>query len=520
MLSSVKMTAKELFGSMRMPKGTEGDEDDFGEDMGGEIALLEKIVKKCAALAELQKAQDSLHLGELQGEALGFVQQIGVDVTKGRHVLTESRSQETLGDPTGVTVTMQWQLEEIGVHYEVLNSWDFNPLDYTQKQRLEVSAWLLMNNPGSYNLVESKVDSKKLRKFVDLAGLGYIENTFHNFSHGVDVTHTSYRYLTLQQMEQVFSQAEEFALLVAALCHDIGHIGFNNGFLTETQQELAVRYNDKSPLENMHCCKLFEIIASNASPASETSDLFGFLTHQQYKEVRKLIIDVILHTDISKHMGMVKELALLFELNSKIFEEGSNVSGEFSEAEIDALLPKKMLIAELVIHASDISNPVKPWEVCERWAYLCLEEYFNQGDEEKRLGLPVQMLNDRDKVNRPNSQIGFIEFIIAPMVSAEVRLFAAWFESSILLEENITKWYEKWVEEVTPQPEEMEKVQSRVHRIGTSLNNEKYFAILQDHEFPSSSSKAHTTQEKSKRGRLSTVSSAQPRLALRVSAPL
>ena len=37
-----------------------------------------------------------------------------------------------------------------------------------------------------------------------------------------------------------------------------------------------------------------------------------------------------------------------------------------------------------------------------------LEEFFIQGDKEKELCIPVQMLDDRDKVNRAFSQIGFI----------------------------------------------------------------------------------------------------------------
>ena len=37
-----------------------------------------------------------------------------------------------------------------------------------------------------------------------------------------------------------------------------------------------------------------------------------------------------------------------------------------------------------------------------------LEEFFIQGDKKKELCITVHMLNDRDKVNRAFSQIGFI----------------------------------------------------------------------------------------------------------------
>ena len=70
-----------------------------------------------------------------------------------------------------------------------------------------------------------------------------------------------------------------FGLLVAAVGHDLGHPGLNNPFLVErrpqfrsgfsqlhwlnvvrTRHEVAVTYNDRSPLENMHCAKLFHIL--------------------------------------------------------------------------------------------------------------------------------------------------------------------------------------------------------------------------------------------------------------------
>merc|ERR1719393_247399 len=98
----------------------------------------------------------------------------------------------------------------------------------------------------------------------------------------------------------------------------------------------------------------------------------------------------------------------------------------------------------LLLHQADVSNPLKPFKVCKLWAAKVLDEFFAQGDQEKTLGIPVQMLNDRDKVNKPNSQIGFIEFLVTPLVSACIRLFPSLYELGDNLGENVLKWEEVW----------------------------------------------------------------------------
>ena len=50
----------------------------------------------------------------------------------------------------------------------------------------------------------------------------------------------------------------QYALLIASLCHDMGHPGKTNNFLIATRDRLALRYNDVSVLENHHCASLFE----------------------------------------------------------------------------------------------------------------------------------------------------------------------------------------------------------------------------------------------------------------------
>ena len=47
--------------------------------------------------------------------------------------------------------------------------------------------------------------------------------------------------------------------MVAALTHDVGHLGVNNAFLVANRDHLALMYNDTAVQESMHCALVFQI---------------------------------------------------------------------------------------------------------------------------------------------------------------------------------------------------------------------------------------------------------------------
>ncbi|CAE8620918.1 unnamed protein product, partial [Polarella glacialis] len=190
---------------------------------------------------------------------------------------------------------------------------------------------------------------------------------------------------------QWLTDVDQYALLVAAFCHDLGHFGKTNPFLVETRHEMALRYNDKSPLENMHCAKLFDI-TSNAE-----TDIFKLTSKENFKDARKTCIAAILHTDNVHHFDMIKELNKLYEMEESICEAQAPEVALTARYKSDVLVRNKLKWMELFLHLADVSNPLKPFEIGKQWAWRVLEEFFAQGDEEKELGLPIGMLNDRDK---------------------------------------------------------------------------------------------------------------------------
>ena len=48
------------------------------------------------------------------------------------------------------------------------------------------------------------------------------------------------------------------------------------------------------------------------------------------------------------------------------------------------------------------------------------QEFCLQGDKEKSMGLEVSPMCDRDAISLCNMQMGFIEFVVAPLIIGEL----------------------------------------------------------------------------------------------------
>lgn len=165
---------------------------------------------------------------------------------------------------------------------------------------------------------------------------------------------------------------------------------------------------------------------------------------------------------------------MMYEVSSEILD----VSREFYHEDPDEFPTKeavecfrqqdnKVLMRNLILHASDVSNPFKPFRICRIWAWQVLEEFFHQGDREKELGIQVQMLNDRDKVNRAFSQIGFIEFLVTPLIFAMVKILPPMEHCAEQMIENVKQWKTQWINDTKPQPtqDEQKAVTDRIVKL-------------------------------------------------------
>ena len=70
-------------------------------------------------------------------------------------------------------------------------------------------------------------------------------------------------------------------------------------YLVETRHELALRYNDKSVLENHHIASAFALLHST----DHQLNIFENLLPEEYKKMREMLITLVLNTDMSNHFG-------------------------------------------------------------------------------------------------------------------------------------------------------------------------------------------------------------------------
>jgi len=139
-----------------------------------------------------------------------------------------------------------------------------------------------------------------------------------------------------------------YAMIIGAFCHDCDHRGFNSAYEMTTRSELALRYNDKSPLENHHCARTFEI----ALDEIKNCNIFESLEAGTYSWVRQQIVAGILGTDMKFHGDHVKLM------QSFTVEQGTNAG-------------QSQFLVESLIHAADIGNPMMPDDISQRWGSSC-----------------------------------------------------------------------------------------------------------------------------------------------------
>lgn len=319
-----------------------------------------------------------------------------------------------------------------------VQSWHFDIFDFFNNRIAETPfiaiVYHIFYKVGMFEAFNIPVD--KFLNFLRYVYDNYHDNPYHNVIHVADVLHTCF-YLTVSQIKHCNQRRsviadsdveltqfkrdkncigacllpiEVLATYLAAVVHDLDHPGRTNNFLIKKRDKLALLYNDRSVLENHHASEAWKALMNNPS--------FNFLcnlTSSEYARLRFLVVELILATDLIKHNKIIESF------RSRTSKCNFSPKVDWNNGE------ERLLVCKMIIKIADVATPCKPLHLYLNWARRVQDEFYLQGDEERKNGDGiVSEFMDRLAPNEITLQRNFIDNVTMPVVDRfdEAGLFS------------------------------------------------------------------------------------------------
>ncbi|KYN07640.1 High affinity cAMP-specific 3',5'-cyclic phosphodiesterase 7A [Cyphomyrmex costatus] len=231
-------------------------------------------------------------------------------------------------------------------------------------------------------------------------------NPYHNSIHATDVTQAMHCFL--QEKKCLFCS-----------------------FINKCRFFLFKQHVNTSVLENHHWRSAIGCLLESGVSSQLPADV--------RPELQRHISSLILATDITRQQ----------EFLTRFRDYLSNNSLEMKREE------DRHFILQIALKCADISNPCRPWDISRKWSYKVCEEFFRQGDYERRLNLPVTPLCDRHTTSIPKIQAGFFKHVVTPLYVEWHRFLGDGLSVSLMeyLKMNQKKWESLINQEVTEDKE-------------------------------------------------------------------
>ena len=326
-------------------------------------------------------------------------------------------------------------IEKFFDYLKLVTDKDFNIFELKEKvgykNVLPIMCHIIMKTLGLYD--PKIISIKKIDSFLYSISDNYKETTlYHNSLHGADVTQSICIYFLNSNAEEILEATvlDLLSMIVSAMGHDLGHPGYNNNFHVNAMTDLALTYNDASCLENYHTSLLFRILKK------EENNILEKLSTQNYKSIRKRMISQILATDMANHGEVVSLIKAKIKASE---EEGLNRFNLLSGNE-KTKFDEQQILLNYMTHAADLGHNCKKFKISLQWVELLCEEFWMQGDTEKKKGIPVSFLCDRDKIDVPSSQVGFLRGFVVTTFDCLIKMFPSLSYTMDNAKENIKEW--------------------------------------------------------------------------------
>ncbi|XP_037084780.1 cGMP-specific 3',5'-cyclic phosphodiesterase-like [Pollicipes pollicipes] len=294
------------------------------------------------------------------------------------------------------------------------------------------------------------LDVVKVWKCFSLIEEGYHNtNPYHNSIHAADVTQAMYCFLRERKVTEHLTPMERMAAVLGAVCHDLDHPGVNQPFLIATANHLATLYKNASVLENHHWRMAVGCVADS-----------GMLSHLDpiiFSELMGQIRSLILATDIARQGEFIAQF--------QSYMTNSSLNMRWAA--------HRHFILQIALKCADISNPCRSWDISQKWSRKVCDEFYRQGDYERKLNLPITSLCDRTGSSVAKIQVGFFRHVVRPLFFEWHRWLTTPLSCEMMrnLDHNHACW-ERWLQQETEEETKTEMSDTDVVRLDDPTDDE------------------------------------------------
>lgn len=255
-----------------------------------------------------------------------------------------------------------------------------------------------------------------LHEYVKRIAIMYRDVPFHNFEHASHVTLCANKLLNRlinseeYETEDALHNATfgissdpltHFAIVFAALIHDVDHTGLPNAQLVKDGHELASKFKNRSVAEQNSVHLGWETLMD---PRFERLRKCIYQTNVERKRFRQLVINSVMATDIADRQ-VNEERQQKWE---RAFQASKVSVSEQSPLQIQEDMNRKATaVIEHIIQVSDVAHTMQHWHIYRRWNERLFHEMHDAFSSGK--------VNVDPSTNWYIGELGFFDYYLIPL---------------------------------------------------------------------------------------------------------
>jgi hypothetical protein len=227
----------------------------------------------------------------------------------------------------------------------------------------------------------------QIRDFVTCIARMYRKNEFHNFEHAshvtMSVTKLLSRIVALKNIGDDYHDElhdhtygitsdplTQFACVLSALIHDVGHTGVPNAQLVKENHPVALLYHNRSAAEQYSLTVSWNLLMEDRFQDFRRC---LYTTEAELMRVRHLVVNGVMATDIAdKDLKNLRNARWAKAFDGDMTLLNNNIKKQ-CKSDVDR---KATIVIEHLIQASDIAHTMQHWHVYRKWNERLFTEMY------------------------------------------------------------------------------------------------------------------------------------------------